>query len=108
MKKLVLLIFPLLLFPLCTPAYADDYQDGRDAYGRKDYKTAIEKWKPLAEEGNGSAQYFLGLLYDQGKGVPQDYKEAFKWYKLVAEQGNANAQEYVADVFLLRRQDMFF
>ena len=92
MKKLIHLILPFLLFPLFTPAYADDYQDGLDAYGRKDYKTAIEKWKPLAEQGNSHAQSNLGLMYDNGQGVTPDYKEAAKWYRMSAEQGQANAQ----------------
>ena len=29
----------------------------------------------------------LGIMYDNGQGVPQDYKEAVKWYRLAAEQG---------------------
>ena len=38
------------------------------------------------------AQLNLGLMYAQGKGVPQDYKEAIKYFRLSAEQGNADAQ----------------
>ena len=38
------------------------------------------------------AQYNLGLMYDNGQGVPQDYKQAVKWYTKAAEQGDANAQ----------------
>ena len=37
-------------------------------------------------------QYNLGVMYDNGQGVPQDYKEAVKWYRLSAEQGFAEAQ----------------
>ena len=39
-----------------------------------------------------TAQYNLGLMYDNGQGVLQDYKNAAKWYKLAAEQGYASAQ----------------
>ena len=46
----------------------------------------------LAEEGNPIAQYNLGLMYDNGEGVPQDYAEAMRWYRLAAEQGCADAQ----------------
>ena len=38
------------------------------------------------------AQYRLGLMYENGQGVPQDYKEAVKWYRLAAGQGHAHAQ----------------
>ena len=45
-----------------------------------------------AERGNSSAQYNLGVLYDNGRGVRKDYKEAVKWYRKAAEQGLAGAQ----------------
>ena len=51
------------------------------------------KWYRLAaEQGLVRAQYNLGVMYDNGQGVPQDYKEAVKWYRLAAEQGLARAQ----------------
>ena len=34
----------------------------------------------------------LGVIYYNGKGVPQDYKKAVYWYTKAAEQGNVNAQ----------------
>ena len=46
----------------------------------------------LAEQGHAIAQYNLGVMYDNGEGVPQDYAEAVKWYQLAAEQGHAKAQ----------------
>lgn len=41
-----------------------------------------------ADQGDASAQYNLGLLYDQGHGVPQDYGQA-AWYRNAAEQGQS-------------------
>ncbi len=54
--------------------------------------TALREWRPLAEQGNANAQYFLGVMYAKGRGVPQDYAEAVKWSRKAAEQGVANAQ----------------
>jgi TPR repeat protein len=65
---------------------------GHAALINGDYKTAMEKLRPLAEEGVPSAQFMLGNLYTDGYGVSQDYKEAVKWYTLAAEQGYASAQ----------------
>ena len=62
------------------------------AYVEKDYKTAYKLYLPIAGQGNDNAQYKLGLMFDDGKGVPQDYKEAVKWFRLAAEQGNHKAQ----------------
>ena len=47
---------------------------------------------PIAEQGYAPAQYNLGIMYDNGYGVPQDYAEAMKWYRLAAEQGHTDAQ----------------
>ena len=30
----------------------------------------------------------LGVIYDNGEGVPVNHAEAEKWYRLAAEQGN--------------------
>ena len=46
----------------------------------------------LAEGGDTTAQWNLGVMYDTGVGVPQDYKEAVKWYTKAAEQGDVDAQ----------------
>jgi len=45
-----------------------------------------------AEQGRAYAQYNLGVMYNNGTGVPQDYAEAMRWYRLAAEQGDADAQ----------------
>jgi TPR repeat protein len=77
---------------LAAPALAQDFDAGSDAYNAGDYETAFENWLPLAERGDASAQYNLGIMYDNGYGVPQDYAEAVRWYRLAAEQGYASAQ----------------
>ena len=66
--------------------------DARTAYDKGDYEEALEIWRSLADQGNAKAQFNLGLMYDNGRGVTQDDKEAVKWYKLAANQGNAKAQ----------------
>ena len=45
-----------------------------------------------AQKGNADAQNSLGLMYDNGQGVPQNHAEAVKWYRLAADQGDARAQ----------------
>lgn len=99
MKKLILWIMPFLLLPIASSIYADEYQDGWEAYNRKDYKVAFEKWKPLAEQGNTQAQSNVGLMLDNGQGITQDYKEAVKWYRLAAEKGQADAQTNLGGMY---------
>jgi TPR repeat protein len=45
-----------------------------------------------AGQGNAKAQYFLGMMYAHGRGVPQDYTTARGWYEKAAAQGYAMAQ----------------
>ena len=45
-----------------------------------------------AAQGYAIAQNNLGVMYDNGEGVPQDAAEALKWYRKAAEQGYAKAQ----------------
>ncbi len=89
-----LIVFPVLLITLMlgTPASAGDYWKGWYAARRGDHTTALREWEPLAEQGNAYAQFFLGVMYKEGKGVTQNYETAVKWYRLAAEQGFADAQ----------------
>jgi TPR repeat protein len=41
------------------------------------------------------AQINLGVMYKNGKGVPQNHQKAVKWYRKAAEQGLAPAQFYL-------------
>ena len=77
---------------LVGPVAAGPFEDGLAAAESGDYATALRLWRPLADQGNAGAQYNLGFMYDNGRGVPQDYAEAVRWYRLAAEQGNASAQ----------------
>ena len=89
-KPLTFLLALTFLFLFGGSVYWDDLQDGMDALGRGDHKTAYKLWLPLAEQGDARAQLTLGFMYAKGVGVPQDDKEAVKWYRLVAEQGLAD------------------
>ena len=80
------------LMTLSSPVAAQVFQNGLAAAQAGDFATALKEWTPLAEAGDVDAQYNLGIMYDNGYGVPQDYAEAVKWYRLAAEQGYAKAQ----------------
>ena len=58
---------------------------------------AVKWFRLAADQGLASAQFHLGLMYDNGQGVPQeDYVQAAKWYRLAANKGDASAQYYLA------------
>lgn len=89
----------VLSMSLAVSAVAGPLEDGMDAYKRKDYATALQLLRPLAEQGNPDAMFQLGAMYDEGKGVPQDYAEAAKWYRKAAEKGDMGATEILGDMF---------
>src|SRR5271169_3983018 len=82
----------LMLAVIAGAAFAGEFEDATAAYNRGDYATALHLISALAGQGDADAQFNLGLLYNNGKGVPQDYAEAVKWYRLAADQGIAEAQ----------------
>jgi len=71
---------------------AQNYNAGFEATQIGDFETALREWRPLAEQGNVSAQYNLGYMYGKGMGVTQDFAKSAKWYRKSAEQGFAAAQ----------------
>ena len=89
MKKLLVCIL-FVLFG--TQMSAQEIDKGYEAYNDGDYATALNEWKPIAEQGYAFAQYNLGIMYEYGNGVAKDYAEAVKWYRLSAEQGYAIGQ----------------
>ena len=74
---------------------------GITAYRDGDYATALAEFTSLAKAGNAKAQYYLGLMHDNGYGTPQNYAEAAKCYRPAAEAGIAEAQYALGLIYLL-------
>ncbi len=85
MKQIVLVL--VLMLASCA-----SYQEGRDAFDRGDYATALKQFEILAGQNDPRGQYALAIMYDLGEGVPQSFAQAVKYYQLAAEQGHADAQ----------------
>ena len=79
------IVLVLLFVCLAVPRWADG-QVGVDAYKRGDYATALREWRPLAEQGDAGAQFYLGTLYAFGRGVSQNYAAARQRYGRAAGQ----------------------
>jgi len=93
----------VLALSLSGRTIAADIDDAQTAYDRGDYATALTLWRPLADQGSARAQNNLGVLYENGKGVPQDVVEAVKWYSLAAGQGYAGAQNNLGLIYAIGR-----
>ena len=87
------------------PTAAQTFDESAAAYERGDHATAHRGFRNLAEQGDASAQYILGRMFENGDGVPQDHVLAHMWFNLAAsrmpamETGNRNAAKEARDGF---------
>ena len=89
----------LVAMSISGTALADPLDQATAAYAQGDYLTALNILRSLAAAGNRSAQYNLGMMYVQGKGVATDYAQAAAWYRKAALQGDADAQRALASMY---------
>ena len=59
---------------------------------------AVKWYRKAAEQGNAKAQYNLGWMYDNGRGVVESDSEAVKWYQKAAEQGHEKAKTRLKEI----------
>ena len=71
---------------------ADSLEEAEFAYERGEYTQAARLFSPLAEQGVASAQFYLGVMHEKGRGVRQDYPTALTWFRKAAAQGFAGPQ----------------
>ena len=84
---------------MASPAVSiDSFTLGTMAYEDGLYKEAATHWVKVAEDGHGTAQFNLGVLYEHGNGVAQNIDEALRWYTLAAKNGVTDAQVYLANL----------
>jgi len=96
-----LLLTLALAWPLAAAADAatQAFAAGREAYGDGDFKAAAEQWQRAASMDHAEAEFRLGALYEEGKGVPQDMSRAADWYRRAAEHGSEQAQFNLAHMY---------
>lgn len=78
---------------------APSVQEAEFAYERGDYTQAARVFSPLAEQGTASAQFYLGLMYEKGRGVRQDHSTALMWFRKAAAQGYAGPQNNLGLIY---------
>ena len=52
----------------------------------------------MAEAGDASAQFILGLMYDNGDGVRKDSVEAHAWYNNASANGDEEAKKNLSNI----------
>ena len=89
-------IFAVML-ALAASSFAGQLEDGKAAYDRQHYAMALRLLQPLAaDQGSPPAQFLLGDMYADGRGVPKDYVAAYEWYHISLAHGMESASERIA------------
>jgi parallel beta-helix repeat protein len=66
---------------------------------REDDAKALFRFRQAAAQGHPKAQYHLGWLYYEGKGVSPNYSQAAHWFRQAAEQGYSSAQNVLGGLY---------
>ena len=56
-------------------------------------------WLDKANQGDASAQFWLGAAYESGRGIKRDFAQAIKWLGKSAKQGNPDAEFLLGQMY---------
>lgn len=99
MCGLLLLLVPPAL-SAATSAPTINFATAAHAYRSADFDRAITSFTALASNGDINAQYLLGLIYRDGKGVSSDQAQSKYWLEQAAHAGHAPAQAALGSILL--------
>ncbi len=92
---LIVLIPNLILSSACQAGMQEAFTAMKDG----DFEKAISEIKPLANSGDAEAQYYLGAMSSEGKGVTQSHSDSTIWFAKAAEQNHPVAQYNLANCY---------
>ena len=89
------------------PAVAS-LDSAKEAFKRGDEAEAVREIVSLAEAGEVEAQFHLGELYQNGRGVPQDEQKAHDWYivrrpRKATRKRSSSSVSFITMAWALRR-----
>jgi TPR repeat protein len=101
MRKFAVLLFcAMSATGLCHPQARADFDAGVMAYANGDFDAAAREFSQLSEKGDMAGQYHMGLLYEEGQGVPKQFEDAVRCYTKAAEQGYVDAYFALGEIYL--------
>jgi len=79
-------------------------------YEQQDYANALEYYKKAAHKGSGTAQYSIGMMFKNGKGVNvKSWWLAYFWFYLAHLNGKEEAKkeiDYIEGVGLFSKRQL--
>ncbi|EWH11011.1 TonB family protein [Catenovulum agarivorans DS-2] len=96
LKSAVSFVSLICLLPsLFFVCHAADIEDAELLFEKRQYAQARSEFEKFAKHGHAKAQYYLGIMYYQGKGGPADIYQAYAWFSLSDENGFRAAGEEI-------------
>jgi len=68
------------------------FTKAREFYRAKDYEKALKYFTKLANKKHSEAQLYLGIMYENGFGVPKNLEKAKDWWRKASRLKNVDAQ----------------
>jgi len=90
--KLIICLALALALALGSASAHAGFDQALAAFEAGDYPVALKELRPLAEKGDARSQYALGVMAENGFGMPRNLPQAAAWYLKSAKQGNTDAQ----------------
>jgi len=91
---------PVILLVMATELVAaGPLEEAKTALDKGDFRIAERTYSELSSQGDRTAQLQLGLMYDEGHGVPKQHHQAVRWYSVAASQGDAEAPFYLGRIY---------
>jgi Flp pilus assembly protein TadD len=87
---------PLALAGIAVPSVDDQLLVAASAYHAGEYAFAAHIWQPLADAGSLRAQFHLGALYYEGRGVERDLAKAYMLLRQAELAGFGDARVILA------------
>lgn len=68
---------------------------------RQEFPEAARFYQLAADQGDTEAQYCLGYMYNDGRGVDRDIQAAIGLFRLAADRGHADAQYELGCIYVI-------
>jgi TPR repeat protein len=67
------------------------------------FERSFNLWRSLARQGNGAAQYQVGLHYHVGQGVQRNESIAARWFRKATANGVTDARDKLVQMYIIGR-----
>lgn len=86
---------------------AEEYEDrALDEYFKENWTEAMTFFKKAAALGSIEARHNIGIMYNNGDGVPQDYDEAIRNFEMSAHSGFEDSMIKLGEIYRYKKGDI--